>query len=70
VAGLHQLDIGELTSYELVDMLDELYPRMNPQPDDTHAYIMFYAGQREIVETLLRKKEREINEQRNSKVSV
>lgn len=69
--GLRDLNIGELSSYELVDLLDELYPRMHPQPDvHTHAFIMFEAGKREIVETLLNKKEREQNEQRNSKVSV
>ena len=69
--GLRDIEIDELTSYELIDYLDEIFPRMLPQPDvHSQEYIMFEAGRRDLIETLKQKKERELNERRNSKVKV
>ena len=69
--GLRDYDLDEMTSYELIDLLAELNPRWVPQPDvHSKDYIMFEAGKRELIETLLSKKEREINERRNAKVTV
>lgn len=69
--GLKDLELDELTSYELIEWLDKLFPRLLPKPDvHTMDYIMHEAGRRDLIETLLQKKERELNERRNSKVSV
>ena len=69
--GLRDFNLDELTSYELIELLDELNPRWVPQPDvHSKDYIMFEAGKRDLIESLLSKKEREINERRNSKVKV
>ena len=69
--GLKDYHLDELTTYELIRILDEAFPRMLPQPDvHSKDYIMHEAGKRELIETLLTKMEREINELHNSKVSV
>lgn len=69
--GLRDYQLDELTSYELIDILSELFPRMLAQPDvHSQSYIMFESGKRDLIETLLLKKEREINERRNAKVKV
>lgn len=69
--GLKDFELDELNTYELIRMLDEVFPRMLPQPDvHSKDYIMHEAGKRELIETLLSKMEREINERNNAKVSV
>lgn len=69
--GLRDYNLDELTSYELIDLLGELFPRMLPIPStDTIEHIWYKAGERALIELLLQKKEREINERRNAKVSV
>jgi hypothetical protein len=69
--GLRDHNLDELTGYELIDLLDELNPRWVPQPDiHSKDYIMFESGKRDLIETLLSIKEREINERRNSKVEI
>lgn len=69
--GLKDYELDELNSYELIDLLDKLFPRINPIPGtDTPDYIWHCAGRRDLIETLKLKKERELNERRNAKVKV
>ena len=59
--GLTNLDLGVLSAYELLEQLDRLFPRNLIQPNDRLEDILFYAGKRDLIETLLMKKEREQN---------
>lgn len=69
--GLVNIELDNMTTYELIDALDEFYPRMLPQPDvHSQDYIMHEAGKRELIETLMKKKERELHERRNSQIKV
>jgi len=69
--GLRDYELDDLTSYELIDILDKLFPRILPIPStDTMEHIWYKAGERALIELLLQKKERELNERRNSKVTV
>ena len=60
--GLREYDLAQLSAYDLIDLLDELFPRINPIPGtDTIEYIWHKAGERNLIETLTKKKEREQN---------
>lgn len=42
-----------LNSGELIKLLDQLYPTITPKPKDSLEHIMYKAGQRNVVDTLL-----------------
>jgi len=54
-------DLGQMSAYDLIDYLDETNPRFLPKHDDSTNYIMMQAGQRGLIESLIARKEREIN---------
>jgi hypothetical protein len=68
--GLKDYELDDMTVYEFIRMLDEVFPRTIPDPDDDIRHIMYKAGARGLIETLLTKMEREINERINAKISV
>lgn len=48
-----------VTSKELIDKLDELYPVHRPTPKDTQEDIMYKAGQRNVVDMLVTSRDME-----------
>lgn len=48
---------GDFFLTKLVEELDDFFPAFNPTPLNTHAEIMFRAGQRSVVEYLKSKLE-------------
>lgn len=59
--SLRDYDLDQLSAYDLIDVLDEIFPRTNAQPGDTLDYLMHNGGKRDLIETLLNLKEREQN---------
>lgn len=60
--ALRDYDLDRLSAYELIEILDELFPRLLPIPDKhTTTQIWHEAGRRELIETLKQLKEREQN---------
>ncbi len=46
---LNQLETFGLTAKTLISKLDEIFPQLNPIPEDTTSRIMYRAGQRSVV---------------------
>ena len=59
--SLNKTDLSRLSAYELIDLLDEIYPPMNPRLRTPIDEVWYEAGQRNLVETLVALKERELN---------
>ena len=54
---MNQLETYGLTVKQIVQEMDEIYPPLSPTPHDTHAVVMYKAGQRSVVEWLYKKLE-------------
>ena len=57
----HARDLGQMSAYDLIDYLDETNPRFLPSLETPERAIWLEAGKRNLIESLIAKKEREIN---------
>ena len=57
----HARDLGQMSAYDLIDYLDEMNPRFLPSHETPINVIYMEAGQRRLIESLMHRKEREIN---------
>ena len=55
--SMNQLETYGLTVKQIVQEMDEIFPPLSPTLYDTHAAIMYKAGQRSVVEWLYKKLE-------------
>ena len=55
--SMNQLETYGLTVKQIVQEMDEIFPPLSPTPHDTHAAVMYKAGQRSVVEWLYKKLE-------------
>lgn len=42
--------VGDNKLLKMIEEVDTMFPLYTPKPDDTHAKIMYMAGQRSVVE--------------------
>ena len=59
VLGNTHKAIGQLTAVELIERLDQQYPARCIGRDETVQHAYYYAGKRDLVETLLLQLDRE-----------
>jgi hypothetical protein len=59
VLGNRRKAIGQLTAVELIERLDEQFPHRCIGRDETLDHAYYYAGKRDLVDTLLAQLKRE-----------
>ena len=50
---LNLLDVRGMTDNAMLSKLDEAFPQVNPNPEDTMEKIMYRSGQRSVVEWVI-----------------
>jgi hypothetical protein len=50
---LNLLDVRGMTANAMLSKLDEAFPPVNPNPEDTMEKIMYRSGQRSVVEWVI-----------------
>ena len=51
--GLNLLDVRGMTANAMLSKLNESFPPVNPNPEDTMEKIMYRSGQRSVVEWVI-----------------